>query len=89
VLSDVVLGGPIDGVALARHCREAHPQTPVLLVTGYARGVDAARGEFPLLEKPFDLESLSRSIEAVRRAHAAGDDPKVVRLVRSRPPPGA
>lgn len=61
LFSDVVMAG-MDGIALGRAVREAHPTIPVLLTTGYNKNRDAAASEFPLISKPFGLPELSRAI---------------------------
>lgn len=51
VLTDVVMPGPMNGVALARHLRGLRPELPVVLISGYSNTAIAA-GEFPQLRKP-------------------------------------
>jgi DNA-binding NtrC family response regulator len=52
----------VDGFAVLRHCRERHPDTPVILITGHATvasAVDAMReGAFHYIEKPFRLDEV-------------------------------
>lgn len=55
VITDVVMPD-IDGPALAKHIREAHPNLPILFMTGYANTTDLA-GEM-VLQKPFELQDL-------------------------------
>jgi CheY-like chemotaxis protein len=78
VLSDVVMPGPMDGLALARELARKHPTLPVLLITGYDRNA-AAGTEFPVVRKPVNLNELGR---AVRSAIAAkeGNRGNVIRL---------
>ena len=75
VFSDLIMPGGISGVELARQAREARPELPVLLTTGYA-GREEMTGEFPVLHKPFRLVDLSTTvaalIEAVQRSRAIG-----------------
>ncbi|MCG2842473.1 response regulator [Sandaracinobacter sp. RS1-74] len=64
LLSDIRLPG-MDGVALARAARAAHPDLPVLLVSGFAD--EAARAALPGLgiaffAKPFTLKSLGERV---------------------------
>jgi signal transduction histidine kinase/ActR/RegA family two-component response regulator len=62
------------GLELARHLREAWPDLPVILATGYAeltvvRGLDI---ELPRLSKPFTQDDLARGIaQAVSNSNAA------------------
>jgi PAS domain S-box-containing protein len=67
LLSDVVMPGPMDGLALARAVRFRHPELPILLATGYTSAEAAARNGFTLLRKPYRLSDLSRAIAAVTR----------------------
>ncbi|HLJ63435.1 MAG TPA: ATP-binding protein, partial [Stellaceae bacterium] len=61
VVSDIVMAGAMDGIALARVIRERHPGLPILLVTGYAHAQSQASAEFAVLRKPFKLADLSRA----------------------------
>jgi PAS domain S-box-containing protein len=60
VISDIVMPGPVDGLALARTIRQQQPQLPILLVTGYSQAIANAEGVFPVLRKPYQIEELSR-----------------------------
>jgi CheY-like chemotaxis protein len=89
VVSDVVMAGAMDGVALARAIRQRKPSLPVLLVTGYSQVAAAAGTEFMLLRKPFQIADLSRV--AARMIAEAKQPPtaNVVRLRDARPGPAA
>ena len=53
LLSDVVMPGELDGVALAREVRERWPALRVVLMTGYAEQLDAiGRLGLEVLPKP-------------------------------------
>lgn len=68
VLSDLVMPGSRDGLALAREIRRRHPDLPVILMTGYSEAAPAALREgFPVLEKPVAPELL---LDALARAVA-------------------
>ena len=67
VLSDVVMPGAMDGVALARELRRRWPQLPVLLVSGYA-GVAVGSQEFELLSKPCAPDELVAALQRVMLA---------------------
>jgi signal transduction histidine kinase len=59
VLSDIMMPGTMDGIGLARHLREHHPDLPVALMTGYAeRLADAEALTIRVLPKPFDVQGL-------------------------------
>src|SRR5581483_10313949 len=60
VVTDIVMSGTMDGIALARRLNEQHPQMPVLLVTGYSHKAADIASEFPILRKPFQISELSR-----------------------------
>jgi len=71
VLSDIVMPGGVSGVDLARRLRDAHPNLPVVLTTGYSgeKLDDAEEAEaWPILRKPFRAEQLSA---VVRQAAGA------------------
>jgi PAS domain S-box-containing protein len=53
------------GVELARIARMAHPELPVLLVTGYANIKDVGGSGLPRIDKPFGTHDLSRAIAEV------------------------
>jgi CheY-like chemotaxis protein len=53
ILSDVVMPGEMDGVALAQHIRQAWPAQRLLLMTGYAEQLENIRHlGFHVLPKP-------------------------------------
>ncbi|MDE1931941.1 MAG: response regulator, partial [Alphaproteobacteria bacterium] len=62
VVSDIVMAGAMDGMALWRTLRQRHPTLPVVLVTGYSEAARAAERDMVLLRKPFRLEALSRVV---------------------------
>src|SRR3954470_12898642 len=71
VFSDIVMPG-MSGLELGRLIREHHPETPVVLASGYSDRAAAAREEgFILLQKPYSLEALRKSLtEAMQTADA-------------------
>jgi CheY-like chemotaxis protein len=62
VVSDIVMAGAMDGIALARALRQRRPELPVVLVTGYSTSAAAAGMELTVLRKPYQLPDLSRAI---------------------------
>lgn len=76
VLTDVTMPGAMDGVALAREIRRAHPTLPVVLITGNPMVV-AEESEFPLLSKPISSRDLHA---ALQRQLTAPADSNVVTL---------
>jgi signal transduction histidine kinase/CheY-like chemotaxis protein len=76
VVSDVLMPGRNNGIAVARWVQTHQPGVPVLLVTGYTAQLEQARSEgLHVLPKPFDGEGLRKAIEALRkhRLDASGD----------------
>src|SRR5512135_2095582 len=67
----------MDGLALFRHCRERHPELPVILVTAYGRIEDAVEamrgGAFDYISKPFDEAELLRVVGNAAAASAVAD----------------
>jgi two-component system NtrC family sensor kinase len=62
VFSDIVMPG-MSGLELGRLIREHHPETPVVLASGYSDRAAAAVAEgFVLLQKPYSLEALRKSL---------------------------
>ena len=84
VVSDIVMAGAMDGLALSRVLRERHPALPVVLVTGYSDAARTVERGTMLLRKPFRLEALSRM---VARAIAGRTQPAPSNLVQLRPVP--
>ncbi len=58
-----------DGVGLADEIRRRNPAMPVLLVTGYARDLDAT---YPVLRKPFEVADFRRAVDTCLRAQRGG-----------------
>jgi signal transduction histidine kinase/ActR/RegA family two-component response regulator len=71
VLSDVVMPGTLDGIALARQLRQQRPTLPVVLISGF-NNRPMAEGEFVLLRKPCApadlLAALQAAIATARRS---------------------
>ena len=65
LFTDIVMPGPMNGLALAQTCRDNFPDIPVLLTSGYSDAAQMADGRFDILRKPFELSALERAIEAV------------------------
>jgi PAS domain S-box-containing protein len=80
VLSDIVIPGPMNGIALANEIRIRKPGLPVLLATGYSPEASQADSEFPMLRKPFQLAELSRALSRLIAESKQPDDSNVIRL---------
>ncbi len=63
LFSDIVMPGPMNGLALAQTCRDNFPDIAVLLTSGYSDAAQLADGRFDLLRKPFELSALERAVE--------------------------
>ena len=64
VLTDIVMPGDLDGVALAQAVSERY-HLPVVLATGYSSAAQRAAGEqFPLLVKPYRSDALRRALHS-------------------------
>jgi len=73
VLSDIVMPGKFDGMALARRLRDDQPKIPVLLTTGYAKSVADPFTEFPLLRKPYQLSALAHAVRKALDRRSVGN----------------
>jgi PAS domain S-box-containing protein len=70
VFTDVVMPGGISGIELAQKVRERFPELPVLLTTGYSEQVTGSHG-FPVLQKPYELESLAAALSKLLKVDIA------------------
>lgn len=69
VFSDIVMPG-MSGIELARWIRDHHPETPVVLASGYSdRSASALAEGFTLLQKPYSLSAMRKAL--VQALHAA------------------
>jgi CheY-like chemotaxis protein len=69
VLSDVVMPGDMDGVALARHLQREYPSLPVVLISGYSSAV-SGESDLRVLHKPCSPQQL---VDALAAAIAAAE----------------
>ncbi len=87
VLSDMVMPGEINGLALAIQLRGLAPSLPVVLTTGFSEAAATAdRAGFRLLSKPYGMAELAEVVGAaltpdgdhgkVREPGAGSDDPR-------------
>jgi PAS domain S-box-containing protein len=70
VFTDVVMPGGISGIELAQKVRERFPELPVLLTTGYSEQVAGTHG-FPVLQKPYELETLAAALAKLLKREVA------------------
>jgi PAS domain S-box-containing protein len=61
VFTDIVMPGGISGIELAHKVRDRFPELPILLTTGYSEQVGGSHG-FPVLQKPYELDSLAGAL---------------------------
>ena len=68
VFSDILMPGGMNGLDLGRAIAQLYPALPVVLTTGYSSSArDAVAQGFVVLQKPFDLAALERSLREARR----------------------
>ena len=67
IFSDIMMPGAMNGLDLAREAHRRRPDLPILLTSGYADAAmrGAAREGFEVLRKPYDIQTLERSIREV------------------------
>jgi CheY-like chemotaxis protein len=59
LISDIVMPGALDGLALAQASQRLHPKMPILLMTGYSDHKSDRVKDFKILQKPFSRRELS------------------------------
>jgi two-component system response regulator HydG len=75
VVTDLKLGGDIDGLAILEEVRKHNPETEVILITAYAT-IDTCkeairRGAYDYLVKPIDIDQLRTLVEQASRKVSA------------------
>jgi signal transduction histidine kinase len=66
MLTDVVMPGDMDGLALAQHVQSRYPRVKTILMTGYAEQIEAiSRQGFEVIPKPCSAEMLAAAIVRV------------------------
>ncbi len=78
LFSDVVMPGGMTGVDLAREARKLRPSIGVLLASGYAAEALAQHGgagEFEIIGKPYDVDTVLTRIAAQRPKRAVPAEP--------------
>ena len=65
VFSDMIMPGAMNGLELAKEIRRLHPETPVVLTTGFSEAAaQAATERFRLLNKPYGIHELAHALAA-------------------------
>jgi len=70
IFSDIIMPGGISGLELARKVRDRFPELPILLTTGYSEQVAGSHG-FPVLQKPYEMDSLASALGGVLKLEIA------------------
>jgi PAS domain S-box-containing protein len=84
VLSDIVMPGAMNGIALAQVIARRYPHIPILLASGYSDMVQAAESRFVVLRKPFQLSVLEQAVrDALERSSARNQGARVLPFARS------
>jgi signal transduction histidine kinase/CheY-like chemotaxis protein len=65
LLTDIVMPGNMSGLRLAESAGKIRSDLKIILMSGYAETLEAAKRDLPVLQKPFSVESL---IDALRSA---------------------
>ena len=74
VVSDIVMPGEMDGMALADAIRAMRPGLPVVLVSGFSERVAEANAQgFPVINKPYGLPDLERRLRLLLEARVAAE----------------
>ena len=73
LLSDIVMPGSMDGIALAWTLRRRRPELPVVLITGYSRSLEAAKG-FTVLRKPCAPAALVAALAQAMEEQPVNDE---------------
>jgi PAS domain S-box-containing protein len=71
VFSDIVMPGEVNGLQLAESIRNRRPKLPILLATGYSEAAHSTRQMFPILQKPYTMNQLSRALTELNQQTAA------------------
>ena len=72
IFSDIVMPGGISGLELARKVRERFPELPILLTSGYSEHAAGSHG-FPILQKPYELATLTAALGKILKQDFAPD----------------
>ena len=83
VLLDLMMPGPLDGIATLTKLRELHPDLPVVMMSGRAGLADAVRatklGAFHFLEKPLTPESVLLTLRSALELRQAKREARALR----------
>ncbi|MGY8706084.1 response regulator [Bradyrhizobium sp. 18BD] len=63
LVTDVRLPGKLDGWQIAEHCRESHPELPVIYITGYSPTTPHPVPGSRIVKKPFHPHEIVRTVQ--------------------------
>ncbi|MGX9428850.1 MULTISPECIES: response regulator [Bradyrhizobium] len=63
LVTDVRLPGKLDGWQIAEHCRESHPELPVIYATGYSPTTPHPVPSSRIVKKPFHPAEIVRMVQ--------------------------
>jgi DNA-binding NtrC family response regulator len=65
LLTDILMPGQLDGIALAEKASAMHPDMTIMLMSGYSKETATNRADisWPLLVKPFRREDLEAALQ--------------------------
>jgi len=63
LLTDIVMPGHLDGIALANTAQKQWPGLKIILMSGYAKGFSRDALRFPLLQKPYRKHDLKAALD--------------------------
>lgn len=75
LLTDIVMPGETDGLALAHWASQRFPKMRILLASGYSERLGQGAMPWPLLEKPYRKGDLLRVLNAVALSEASAATP--------------
>jgi CheY-like chemotaxis protein len=73
LLTDVQMPGPVDGIQVAFHARQRHPDIPVIVVSGQplnARRLDGLGPRKIFVSKPYELPALIVTLRGMLEAES-------------------
>src|SRR5437868_11844179 len=69
LVSDVEMPGRTNGIEMAATVCEAHPETRVLLMSGYRPEALAAKPDWHFIQKPFSATEIRRRIRSLLKKY--------------------
>lgn len=66
LLTDIVMPGNMSGLRLAESAGKIRPDLKIIFMSGYAETLEAAQRDWPVLQKPFSVESLMDALRSIK-----------------------